>query len=143
MNAFFLIRKSDFSSIALLVFTALFFLPFSAFGQLAKADTGIIYGSSGPTDGGRLITIDKSSGDASVIDSTGLNNIPAIAITSKGNIFAFNMDHKLYKLSAESADTTFINTLDMFNLPAMAFNHRDELYGLGNGFYKENGDWNR
>lgn len=131
MNEFFVIRKSSFFSTTLLLYILLFLLPLSAFGQLAKADTGIIYGSTGLTDGGRLLTFDKINGDATPIYETGLNNIPAIAINSMGNIYAINASRQLYKISADSAQAEYINTVDVSNLPAIAFDHKNELYGIG------------
>ncbi len=137
MKAFLTLIKFDFFSLSLLLCIALFLLPLSLFGQTAKADTGIIYGSTGAIDGGRLLGIDKSNGLASVIDSsTGQISIPAIAINSAGNIYAsagWYSGPELYRLSADTADPVIVNSINVTSLPAIAFNYKDDLFGLAMG----------
>ena len=47
-------------------------LPLIAFGQLAPADSGLLYGSGGRNSNGVLATIDKDSGNATIIGPTGI-----------------------------------------------------------------------
>jgi len=76
-----LLKKDCLSSLICII---IFFLsPISVFGQLALADSGIIYGSTGYSDDGRLIIINKSTGEDSVIYYTGIGNrLPGLAINS-------------------------------------------------------------
>ncbi len=113
-------------------------LPLIAFGQLAPADSGLLYGSGGYYSDGVLATIDKDSGDATIIGETGLNRVQGIAISSTGQIIGHRSDY-LYRIDADSADTQQIGAVVIDSLfedeyldrvLAIAFNHLDELYAI-------------
>ena len=82
-----------------------------AFGQFAVADSGVLYGSGGYNSDGVLVTIDKDSGDATIINGTGIHRPHAIAISSNGEIIGISSNRNLYKIDADSANIEEIGAL--------------------------------
>jgi len=100
--------------------------------MINPAVPGVLYGSTGDIDGGRLITINLNSGVGTLIGSTGLNAVPGLAINSHGDIYGINGDNSdLYLIDAASGNSVFIAHTGLTLLPAIAFDSRDVLYGLG------------
>ncbi len=106
-------------------------LPSGIFAQIAPADIGVLYGSTGNQDGGRIITINKENAQGTEVSVEGLGyGVPGLAINSAGEIFAVSSNNELYRVGIDSTDFTYINQVNIYFLPAIAFNHMDELFGL-------------
>ena len=99
------------------------------------AISGVCYASTGYNDGGRLLTINVSTGHGTLIGSTGLDAVPGLAINSSGTIYAINDPGAgLYKIDALTGTTVFVGSTGLIWIPAIAFDENDVLYALGTDF---------
>lgn len=102
------------------------------------ATPGVCYASTGNADGGRLLTIDLSTGAGTLIGpAVGLGARPALAINSSGEIFVMDEGNfgTLHRIDATTGAQTFVGTESVFGgfTLGMAFDENDVLYG---------GSWN-
>ena len=95
------------------------------------AQSGVCYASTGNNDGGRLITINNTTGAGTLIGDIGLDQVPGLAINSNGDIYGTDGNADLYKIDAASGTSVFIGGTGLDGLPAIAFDGNDMLYGLG------------
>ena len=105
----------------------------SAHGQ-TPATPGVMYASTGFKDGGRLLTIDLSTGAGTLVGSTGLGAAPDIAINSNCELFSLDApssNHNLFRLDAASGASLFVGNIGagLRGLEALAFDANDVLYG--------------
>jgi hypothetical protein len=101
---------------------------------IAPATMGVIYGTTGAADGGRLFTIDPATGAATLVGPTGITNgVPGLAINSSGEIWgAERVSGDLFRIDAVTAQGYFqVSTPDIDFLDALAFDDNDVLYGIG------------
>jgi len=98
---------------------------------IALADTGVLYGSTGNSDGGRLLTIDPSTGEGTLIGSTGLGAVPGLAINSSGEIYGTEpTGGDFYRIDAATGTAVFTASTGLSRLEAIAFDTSDVLYGI-------------
>jgi hypothetical protein len=64
------------------------------------AKPGVCYASTGFNDGGRLLTINNTTGAGTLIGPTGLDFVPGLAINSNGGIYGIGDNSNLYKIDA-------------------------------------------
>jgi streptogramin lyase len=95
------------------------------------ADSGVCYASTGNKDGGRLITINPSTGEGTLIGPTGLGAVPGIAINSSGVIYGTDsINGDLYRIDAVTGTAVFDVQTNLGKLAAMAFDTSDVLYAI-------------
>jgi len=99
------------------------------------ADFGVCYASTGRNDGGRVITIDTSTGAGTLLGETGLALVPALAINSQGEMFgAEELTGNLHRIDAATGEAEFVASTGLFALQALAFDNDDVLYGADFSF---------
>ena len=102
--------------------------------NIAPADSGVWYASTGHTDGGRFISIDPSTGAGTLIGFTGLEAVPAIAINSKGKIFSVDDGSgSLYRIDGQTGNAIEILNTGMSHITGLAFDRNDLLYAYSEG----------
>jgi hypothetical protein len=98
---------------------------------LNRAEVGICYASTGRADGGRMLTIDTVTGAGTLIGSTGLAAVPALAINSSGEIFGVDeLTGDLYAIDAASGVAVSLGSTGLFALQGIAFDSSDVLYAV-------------
>jgi hypothetical protein len=96
------------------------------------APPGIMYATTGNIDGGRLISIDLDTGSGTLVDPTGLNAVPGLAINLNGDIYGTEANSSdLYLIDAATGGAVLVASTGLASLPAIAFDGNDVLYGLG------------
>ncbi|MGB5850355.1 MAG: hypothetical protein WBH40_17840, partial [Ignavibacteriaceae bacterium] len=96
---------------------------------LNPADSGASYATTGSLDGGKLIKIDPSTGEGTLIGITGLNAVPGLAINSAGKIYCTDDQGNLYRIDAVTGEAIFIsNPPGIGSLTGIAFDNNDTLY---------------
>jgi hypothetical protein len=137
MNCYAAFKKKNITSYPtfyLILIIIVIITPTLILGQ-TSATPGVCYASTGNIDGGRLLTIDLTTGAGMLIGPTGLSAVPALAINSSGEIYGIETDTNtfifdLYRIDAASGTADFIANTDLFWLSAITFNENDTLYGL-------------
>ena len=96
----------------------------------------VVYASTGNQDGGRLLTIDINTGAGTLIGTTGMGQVPGLAINSNGFIYGIsdNPDADFYKIDAVTGSAVFVGSTELGFMPAIAFDGNDVLYGIGLDF---------
>jgi hypothetical protein len=95
-----------------------------------EAVPGVCYGSTGNQDGGRLISIDLSTGTGTLIGDTGEEAVPSIAINSLGEIYGLNeRTGEIYLIDATTGTSELVTVTGLDQFFAMAFDTNDVLYG--------------
>jgi hypothetical protein len=97
--------------------------------MIAAAEPGVCYASTGRLvdNPGSLLTIDPVAGAGTIVGSTGLFRVPAIAINSKGEIFGTD-GRRLYRISATTGLALLIAGMELSGVEALAFDASDVLY---------------
>jgi hypothetical protein len=99
---------------------------------IATVDAGVLLGSTGFADGGRLLNIDLRSAEGSLIGATGLNAVPGLAVNSQGEIYGTDgTNGDLYRIDADTGQSTLIGSTGVPFNDAIAFDRDDVLYGIG------------
>lgn len=104
----------------------------SALAQTA-ASPGVLYGSTGVVDGGRLLRINMTTGAGTLIGATGLPGglAPSLAIDSQLRIFAASSDHQLYRLDGATGASTVVGPTGIGDaIEGLAFDLNGTLYGV-------------
>jgi hypothetical protein len=94
------------------------------------AKPGVCYASTGNNDGGRLLTIDNTTGAGTLIGPTGLDLVPGLAINSNGDMYGIDGNTDLYKIDAATGTAVFVASTGLLFSRAIAFDGNDVLYGL-------------
>ena len=110
--------------------------PCPAVEFLRPALPGVCYGTTGQggASPGSLLTIDTTSGAATVVGPTSLNGVPGLAIDSFGRIFGTERaTGNLCRIDAETGQAFFVATVVPFIdfLDGIAFDENDVLYAVG------------
>jgi hypothetical protein len=101
---------------------------------IASADSGKWYASTGHNDGGRFLSIDPSSGEGTLIGSTGLDAVPAIAINSEGKIYGVNGSSGwLCRIDGSSGKAYDLLNTNLSHITSLSFDINDQLYAYGQG----------
>ncbi len=96
---------------------------------LRPALPGVCYGSTGKNSG-LLLTVDTTTGTATVVGPTSLNGVPGLAIDSFGRIFGTERSTgNLYRIDAQTGQAFFVATAAPF-LDGIAFDENDVLYAV-------------
>lgn len=99
---------------------------------IGNATDGVCYGSTGASDGGRLITINPSTGAGTLIANTALAGISGLAINSAGEIYGSErISGAIYRIDATDGSTYFVSWPGISFLDGIAFDENDVLYGVG------------
>ena len=105
--------------------------------QITNAQPGVCYGSTGNSDGGRLIDINTTTGVGALIANlTGVGAAPGLAINSSGEMYAASnaggaLPVELHRVDAATGLTILIGPFIPGPSPpaAIAFDNSDVLYG--------------
>ncbi|MGB5873686.1 MAG: choice-of-anchor D domain-containing protein [Bacteroidota bacterium] len=101
---------------------------------LNLAEKGVFYGTLGLNDPnpGSLITIDVATGAGTLIGTTGISHVPALAIKSTGEVFVADpsTDCRLWRVDAASGASVLIAPTGLFYIHALAFDVNDVLYAV-------------
>jgi hypothetical protein len=99
---------------------------------LPQAAFGVCYASTGAADGGRLLTIDPTTGAGTLVGLTGLGGVPGLAINSSGQMFGTErITGNLYRINPSTGAAGFVGSTGVTFLDAIAFDENDVLYGIG------------
>lgn len=103
---------------------------------IGRAQAGVLYGISSALVGGQtgnLYRINMSTGEATLIGSTGLAEMHGLAVRpSNRQLYGTSTTSSsttLYRVSSDSGDALTLRTLPLGNMRAIAFNAGDSLYG--------------
>ena len=104
--------------------------------QILTATLGTIYGMSGTTDGGKLYTINSSTGKATLVSATGLTQLASLRVhpttkeligfdpTGSANGGAF------YRVSSNGSSIQQVSVVNVLNLKGLAF-YNDSMAYMG------------
>lgn len=112
--------------------------PATSFAQTG-AEPNVMYGITGRTGSNpaSLLTLDLASGAGTPVGQSGLDNLEAMAINSRGEIFALGPDRNIYRIDAASGTVTLEVQTELFSIRAMAFAANDVLFaGRSGSLYK-------
>ncbi len=105
--------------------------------QLAPATPNTCYATTGQRDGGRLLSLDRFTGAATLIAAIpGLGRASGLAIDSNGNMFVSDalVPSNLYRIDAVTGAATLVGNTGIVGLDGIAFDKNDVLYGAETGF---------
>lgn len=99
---------------------------FSSWFRSALPDT--CYGSGGGTQGGDLVTIDTTTGQATVVANCHLGAVPGLAIDSRGKIFAASLFYLAVVDAVTGRSGVIGSPPGVSGIRALAFDDADVLY---------------
>ena len=111
---------------------------------VGRAKAGVLYASSGNSDGGRFFTIDPATGAATLVGSTGFGAVAGLAINSFGEVFGSTASapSTLIKINAETGEALEVGSLGVDYIESLAFDADNVLYGTdatdNSGLYRIN-----
>jgi hypothetical protein len=101
---------------------------------LNPAEEGVLYGALGynPPNSGSIVKIDTDKGNGTLIGSTGISSVPALAIKSTGEVFVADpgSDSRLWMVDASSGGSVIIGPTGLYFPDALAFDVNDVLYAV-------------
>ncbi len=103
---------------------------------ITLADPGVCYASTGFAGGGVLITINPATGAGTLVNPTGLFAVPGLAINSKLEIFATDVNlapgnlSSLYRIDAATGKSIVLFNTGLPFVDAIAFDENDVLYAM-------------
>lgn len=111
---------------------------------MAYSNNGQLYAVSNTTFGdiARFFKIDLSTGDASLVGSTGMVGLQSLAVAPDNTFYSFQLsgfgfgDLGLVSIDPATGLATDINALDdesSSGMQSLAFGHAGDLYGMGQG----------
>lgn len=89
----------------------------------------VCYASTGTNDGGRLLTIDPVTGAGTLVGGTGRGAMPALAISSVGELFGADTAGDLYRVDGSNAASVLVAST-FISITGLAFDAADQLYGV-------------
>jgi hypothetical protein len=105
---------------------------------ISPAQKGILYVTTGSTDGGRLLTINPLTGTATPIGATGFSDVVSVRVHPQTHELigiAKNIStYHIVRINSAQGDAYSIATLDLQNVKGMEFTSDGTLYiGASNG----------
>jgi len=101
--------------------------------QIDPAFTGILYGSSGISNNGDILSIDKTTGQGTIIGNSLYNEVTSLTVHPVTNelyglISGGTATSEIVRINASAGDAYTLYTLDLYSLSGIAFDTTGTLY---------------